>query len=170
MQLRFHASLAALAGLFALCSSCSGLGYHKQVTVEHPRVELASGLAYEDVLTGVGEEASRGSTVTLDYTGWFEDGSEFDSSHDRGTPSTFLVGEAPLAGWDEGLIGMRSGGQRKLFLPPALAYGEEGVPGLVPPNAPLVFLIELIEVAPPEVPGDASESAEPVQGTADDAE
>lgn len=162
--------LAALAALCAALSSCSGIGYRRPVTVEHPRVELPSGLAYEEVLPGLGPEAVLGSEVTLDYTAWLasaaeaEDGQPFDSSHDRGVPVSFVLGTAPLLAWDQGLLGMLAGGKRKLFVPPELAYGPEGVPGLVPPNSSLVFLIELNEVVPappPATEAPPSPSAEP---------
>lgn len=156
-----------LALLLAPFTGCSSLGYHRPVTVEHPRVTLPSGLGYEDALAGVGREALPGTTVTIDYTGWFEDGSEFDSSHDRGIPMTFRLGEAPLAGWNAGIAGMRAGGQRKLYVPADLAYGAEGVPGHVPPNAALVFLIELHEVTE-EVVARQGEAEEAETGTAEE--
>lgn len=141
------AALLALAS--AVLPSCSGVGYRRPVTVQHERVELDSGLAYEDLLPGVGEEARAGAMLTIEYTAWLADGTHVDSTHDRGLPYEFRLGEAPIAGWDHGLVGMRAGGRRKLYVPPALAYGEEGVPGLIPPGAVLTFLIELVQVEPP---------------------
>lgn len=146
-QVRFL-SIALFALASAALSSCSGVGYRRPLTVQHERVELDSGLAYEDLLAGIGEEARRGATVTIEYTAWLADGTHVDSTYDRGIPFAFRVGEAPLPGWDQGLIGMRAGGKRKLYVPPALAYGEAGVPGLIPPGAMLTFLIELVQVEP----------------------
>ena len=76
-----------------------------------------------------------------------EDGTRLDSSYDRGTSLDFVIGEAPIAGWNEGMLGMKPGGKRELRVPPALAYGEAGIDNLVPPNATLVFLIELLSAA-----------------------
>ncbi|MDP6410147.1 MAG: FKBP-type peptidyl-prolyl cis-trans isomerase [Planctomycetota bacterium] len=115
--------------------------------MERRRVAHPSGVEFEDVVEGAGRAARKGRTITVDYTAWLEDGTRFDASLDRGQPVTFVLGQAPLMGWDLGIPGMREGGERKLFVPSEEAYGEAGLPGLVPPDTPLVFLIELIEVA-----------------------
>ena len=108
--------------------------------------KLASGLVYEDLVVGSGRMADPGLTVSVHYTGWFTDGNKFDSSVDRGRPYTFVLGQhAVIAGWDEGLKGMRVGGKRKLTIPPDLAYGPEGRSG-IPPNATLIFEVELLGV------------------------
>ncbi len=107
-----------------------------------------SGLQYYDIVKGDGASAAAGQTVTVHYTGWLEDGTQFDSSVDRGEPFTFVLGEGGvIPGWDEGLAGMQVGGKRQLRIPAALAYGETGS-GPIPANATLVFDVELLEVAP----------------------
>ena len=108
-----------------------------------------SGLRYEDLKVGSGTEATgRGQTVVVHYTGWLEDGSKFDSSVDRGDPFSFpLECQYVIPGWDEGVQGMREGGKRKLIIPPALGYGEHGAGGVIPPNATLIFEVELLEVS-----------------------
>lgn len=106
-----------------------------------------TGLYIEDIQEGSGEEASPGQEVAVHYTGWLPSGQEFDNSHDRGEPITFPLGAgAVIAGWDEGIAGMRPGGRRKLVIPPELAYGAEGRPPVIPPNATLVFDVELVEI------------------------
>ena len=103
-----------------------------------------------DTQTGWGEEVKKGDTVTVQYTGTFEDGKKFDSSYDHGTPFTFTVGGGQvIQGWDLGLIGMKEGGTRKLVIPPGLAYGERGA-GPIPPNTTLYFTITLEKVVHPK--------------------
>ena len=109
--------------------------------------QAASGLRYQDLTVGDGAEAVSGRQVFVHYTGWLVDGTKFDSSVDRGTPFDFPLGTGHvIAGWDEGVVGMRVGGKRKLVIPPALAYGRDGASGIIPPNAVLVFDVELLEV------------------------
>ena len=111
-------------------------------------ITTASGLQYEEVRVGAGAQARSGQEVTVHYTGWLLDGSKFDSSHDRGQPFTFGLGRGQvIAGWDEGVEGMQVGGLRKLTIPPQLGYGEFGAGGVIPPNATLVFEVELIGVS-----------------------
>lgn len=106
-----------------------------------------SGLGIEDLKVGDGDTAAAGRQVTVHYTGWLSDGRKFDSSKDRGDPFSFpLGGRRVIAGWDEGVQGMRVGGVRKLTIPPALGYGERGAGGVIPPNSTLVFEVELLEV------------------------
>ena len=110
-------------------------------------MKTASGLEYEDVRVGSGTEASAGKTVEVHYTGWLTDGKKFDSSRDRGEPFAFRLGAGQvIKGWDEGVAGMKIGGQRKLTIPPQLGYGPRGVGGVIPPNATLVFDVELLGV------------------------
>lgn len=105
------------------------------------------GLQKEDVKQGAGDEATPGKTVTVHYVGTLTDGSKFDSSRDRGKGFTFKLGAGQvIQGWDQGVAGMKVGGLRKLTIPPDLAYGARGYPPVIPPNATLVFEVELLEV------------------------
>ena len=106
-----------------------------------------SGLQYVDTQVGAGEPAKAGDTVRVHYTGTLEDGSKFDSSVDRGQPFEFPLGAGMvIAGWDEGVAGMMPGGKRTLTIPADLGYGASGVPGAIPPNATLIFDVELLEI------------------------
>ena len=107
--------------------------------------KTSSGLYWQDLVVGDGEEAQASSTVTVHYTGWLHSGAKFDSSHDRGQPSTFSLDNL-IAGWKEGIPGMKVGGTRKLVVPPSLGYGSNGQ-GSIPGNATLVFDIELLGVS-----------------------
>lgn len=107
----------------------------------------ASGLQYWDVVVGTGATAVPGKPVSVHYTGWLTNGEKFDSSVDRGKPFVFPLGEGQvIKGWDEGVVGMKAGGKRQLRIPPALGYGEAGAGGDIPPNATLIFDVELLEV------------------------
>jgi FKBP-type peptidyl-prolyl cis-trans isomerase FkpA len=104
-------------------------------------------LEIEDTNVGAGEAAKAGDRVTVHYTGWLTDGTKFDSSKDRGTPFQFNLGAREvIAGWDQGVAGMQVGGARKLTIPPELGYGARGAGGVIPPNATLVFEVELLAV------------------------
>ena len=106
-----------------------------------------SGLTFEDIKVGDGPEPVAGRAVKVHYTGWLTDGTEFDSSRQRSEPFEFVLGRGQvIQGWDEGVATMKVGGQRKLTLPPALAYGERGAGGIIPPGATLVFDVELLNV------------------------
>jgi FKBP-type peptidyl-prolyl cis-trans isomerase len=106
-----------------------------------------SGLIIEEVRVGDGSRAASGADVQVHYTGWLTSGSKFDSSRDRGQPFAFALGQGNvIAGWDEGVEGMLVGGVRKLTIPPSLGYGEFGAGGVIPPNATLVFEVELLGV------------------------
>jgi len=113
-----------------------------------------SGLEYEDTVTGTGAEATAGNHVRVHYTGWLYDpaaknsrGKKFDSSKDRGDPFSFgLGGGQVIRGWDEGVQGMKVGGTRVLTIPAELGYGARGAGGAIPPNAMLVFEVELLAV------------------------
>ena len=112
-------------------------------------VTTASGLIYEDLQVGDGATAKAGDTVSVNYTGWLEDGTQFDSSVDRGEPFTFPIGQGSvIPGWDEGVATMKVGGKRQLVIPAALAYGEAGSGSVIPPNATLIFEVELLEIQP----------------------
>jgi len=114
-------------------------------------ITTPSGLQYEDTVTGSGDEASTGQQVTVHYTGWLYDngvkGAKFDSSKDRHDPFAFGLGMGHvIKGWDEGVQGMKVGGTRVLVIPPQLGYGSRGAGGVIPPNATLMFEVELLEV------------------------
>jgi FKBP-type peptidyl-prolyl cis-trans isomerase FkpA len=110
-------------------------------------ITTASGLIYEDIVEGNGTEASAGAFVTVHYTGWLTNGSKFDSSKDRNDPFQFPLGRGHvIKGWDEGVQGMKIGGTRKLTIPARLGYGAHGAGGVIPPNATLVFEVELLDV------------------------
>lgn len=107
----------------------------------------ATDLKIEDLKVGEGAEATAGKTVSVHYTGWLTDGKKFDSSVDRGQPFKFSLGAGQvIQGWDKGVAGMKVGGKRKLTIPPQLGYGERGAGSIIPPNATLVFEVELLDV------------------------
>lgn len=106
-----------------------------------------SGLIYDDITVGSGDVAVLGQTVSVHYTGWLTDGTKFDSSKDRNEPFEFPLGAGyVIRGWDEGVQGMRVGGVRKLTIPPELGYGARGAGGVIPPNATLIFEVDLLEI------------------------
>lgn len=110
-------------------------------------ITTSSGLKYVDQVLGTGEVAVAGKTTTVHYTGWLENGKKFDSSVDRGQPFAFpLGGGRVIKGWDEGVQGMKVGGKRKLTIPSDLGYGSRGAGGVIPPNATLIFDVELLGV------------------------
>jgi FKBP-type peptidyl-prolyl cis-trans isomerase len=111
--------------------------------------KTASGLQYEDTAPGNGATATAGQTCVMHYTGWLwvndAKGSKFDSSHDRNSPFSFKLGGGQvIRGWDEGVAGMKIGGKRTLLIPPDLGYGTRGAGGVIPPNATLLFEVELL--------------------------
>ena len=102
-------------------------------------------LEMEDLVVGTGLEAKKGQTVSVHYTGWLTDGKKFDSSKDHGKPFSFALGRGQvIQGWDEGVVGMKVGGRRKLTIPSEMGYGKQGFPGAIPPDATLVFEVELL--------------------------
>jgi FKBP-type peptidyl-prolyl cis-trans isomerase len=137
-------SLISLLGnfpQFALAKSQEGTG-SKMSEVTTP-----TGLVYVDEVVGTGNVAKPGQTVSVHYTGWLTDGQKFDSSLDRGQPFQFALGQGQvIRGWDEGVSGMKVGGKRKLIIPPNLGYGAAGAGGLIPPNAKLIFEVQLLGV------------------------
>lgn len=117
------------------------------MTKEILMIETESGLKYEILQEGDGEEAVSGKSVTVHYTGWLVDGSKFDSSVDRNSPFSFSLGKGMvIQGWDEGVAGMKIGEKRKLTIPAELGYGSRGAGTVIPPDATLVFDVELMEV------------------------
>ena len=107
----------------------------------------ADSLVVEDEVLGEGPAAKSGDVVTVHYTGWLTDGTKFDSSLDRNQPFTFVLGERQvIAGWDQGVAGMKVGGKRKLTIPPDLGYGARGAGEVIPPNATLVFEVQLLQI------------------------
>lgn len=110
-------------------------------------ITTKSGLKYEELKVGTGQEAKSGDTVEVHYTGTLSDGKKFDSSLDRGKPFSFPLGKGRvIKGWDEGVAGMKVGGKRKLIIPPDLGYGESGAGNVIPPNAELTFEVELLKI------------------------
>jgi len=107
-----------------------------------------SELQIEELVAGTGDTAAAGQQVSVHYTGWLTNGEKFDSSVDRGTPFKFKLGAGMvIQGWDQGVAGMKVGGKRKLTIPPELGYGARGAGGVIPPNATLVFEVELLGIA-----------------------
>jgi FKBP-type peptidyl-prolyl cis-trans isomerase FkpA len=128
-------------GLNAVAPGASGAATPAEVTTP-------SGLKYQDIKEGNGDIATAGKTVAVHYTGWLTNGTKFDSSKDRGQVFEFpLGGGRVIRGWDEGVQGMKVGGVRKLTIPPELGYGARGAGGVIPPNATLVFEVELLKIS-----------------------
>jgi FKBP-type peptidyl-prolyl cis-trans isomerase FkpA len=137
---------------FALAALClAQVAYSqdkdKDKKEEKKEVTTKSGLKYTDLKEGEGAAAKSGDAVEVHYTGWLTDGKKFDSSVDRKQPFTFKLGAGQvIKGWDEGVAGMKAGGKRKLTIPPELGYGERGAGGVIPPNATLIFEVELLKI------------------------
>ena len=114
---------------------------------EENLITTKSGLKYLDLKVGDGPSPQKGQKVKVHYEGWLEDGKKFDSSRDRGEPFEFVLGVGHvIAGWDEGVDPMNVGGKRKLVIPPKLGYGKQGAGGVIPPDATLIFEVELLDI------------------------
>ena len=137
--------------LLLLMAGCASHMPHSGFDVATPNtVTTASGLKYIDMKIGSGASPTKGSEVTVHYTGTLENGNKFDSSVDRGAPFVFTIGTGiVISGWDEGVMGMKEGGKRRLIVPPSLGYGNRRVGNDIPPNSTLIFDIELLEVDQP---------------------
>lgn len=141
-----------LCGLVGLAAAQAGTAKKTAATSGPTKVTGAptktpSGLEYWDIKVGTGATAQSGHEVKVDYTGWLTDGKKFDSSVGTGHPFQFMLGASQvIKGWDEGVAGMKVGGKRQLRIPPDLAYGPKGYPGAIPPNATLIFDVQLVDV------------------------
>ena len=151
MSIRLAATAAAIGFLAVLVQPALAQQNQPAAPVAQPKTtELADGLKYIDTQVGTGDEAKKGNIVAVQYTGWLytkdgHKGAKFDSSLDRGKPISFTLGQKQvIAGWDEGISGMKVGGKRTLIIPPQLAYGSTGSGGVIPPNATLIFDVELV--------------------------
>ena len=134
------------------CSMLAGCSSHKNypgTPTDGSQVKTSSGLGYIDMLPGTGPSPQSGTPVKVHYSGYLMDSTKFDSSLDRNEPLVFVIDAGQvIKGWDEGILGMKVGGKRKLIIPAHLAYGERGIPGVIPPSADLVFDVELVGVVP----------------------
>ena len=146
-------ALFAVLGVASGCGSAdksskpSATSASSPMKVNGQPITTASGLQYWDIVVGTGATAMPGNTVKVHYSGFLTNGQKFDSSRDRGEPFSFPLGAGQvIKGWDEGVAGMKVGGQRQLRIPPDLGYGAAGAPGAIPPNATLIFDVELLEV------------------------
>lgn len=146
MKTRFRLMICGIVCFFLLGIGRPIMAQSDNPTA-NPEVTTESGLKYVDLVVGTGREASTGDLVTVHYTGWLTNGTKFDSSVDRRDPFSFPIGSGKvIRGWDEGVAGMKVGGKRKLTIPPQLGYGSRGAGGVIPPNATLVFDVELLEI------------------------
>ncbi|MBN1259468.1 MAG: FKBP-type peptidyl-prolyl cis-trans isomerase [Anaerolineae bacterium] len=137
--------LLVLVGVIGTLTACGGSNQSEEG--EENVVTTESGLQYVDLVVGEGALPKLGDTAVVHYTGWLEDGTKFDSSVDRGVPFEFPLGMGRvIRGWDEGVATMRVGGTRKLTIPPELGYGARGAGGVIPPNATLIFEVQLLEL------------------------
>lgn len=143
------ARIAVLLALAGIGAGCRSLDAERRAShYEAPAVRTTSGVLYEELMRGEGAPAEMGDEVLIDYVVSLEDGTRVDSTLDRGVPVPVVLGEAFVRGLDDGLVGMRAAGRRRITVPPELAYGDAGVPDLVPPGASLVIEVHAVEVRP----------------------
>ena len=136
-----------LSSLMAIVVLTLSVGVGGSMAENTQEVTTPSGLKYVDQVVGTGEVAVAGKMANVHYTGWLENGKKFDSSVDRGQPFSFPLGAGRvIKGWDEGVQGMKVGGKRKLTIPSDLGYGSRGAGGVIPPNATLIFDVELLGI------------------------
>jgi peptidylprolyl isomerase len=135
----------------SLAAFVAGCAFNHVVDVPTPPTHVtASGVSFQDLVAGSGVPAVHGSLVKVNYVGSVQGGAQFDSTYERGIPVSFTIGKGEtIAGLEEGVIGMRKGGKRRITIPPELAYGDKGVEGLIAPNSTLAIEVELLEVAGP---------------------
>lgn len=145
MNIRFLLGAIGLGALALFADAGTG-GSGGPPPVSGQPMPAPSGLEYIDVVMGTGAAAHAGQQVSVHYTGWLTNGTKFDSSVDRGQPFQFALGRGQvIRGWDEGVAGMQVGGKRRLIIPPDLGYGARGAGGVIPPNATLIFDVELLD-------------------------
>ncbi len=141
--------LGALLALFLACTSCKHITLERvPLRVDRPESTSSGGVHWHDLYLGEGPAAELGDVVVFDYTIWLVDGTRVDSTLDRGVPQESVLGHVPIEGLNQGLVGMRPGGRRRLTIPPELAYGSSGVPDVVPPDSTLDCEVHLVEVRP----------------------
>lgn len=139
-------NLIKMSSVIVLAILCA-IPVHAAETKVNKMMTTDSGLKYVDVVVGNGASPTRGKQVKVHYTGTLENGTKFDSSVDRRQPFSFIIGVGQvIKGWDEGVMGMKVGGKRKLVIPANLGYGTRGAGGVIPPNATLLFDVELLDV------------------------
>ena len=143
----FGLIITVVVGMIFILGNPSNQEEGKQVEELSEQEGGVSELNIEDIVVGSGEEAKDGNRVGVHYVGTLTDGTKFDSSRDRGDPFTFILGAGEvIKGWDQGVLGMKVGGTRKLTIPPELGYGEAGAGSDIPPNSTLIFEVELLSV------------------------
>jgi FKBP-type peptidyl-prolyl cis-trans isomerase FkpA len=134
------------AGVLTSFAQATKVDTSKPSPVSGPAMKTKSGVNYWDIKVGTGATAMKGNTVTVHYTGWLTNGKKFDSSVDRNEPFQFQLESGVIQGWIDGVQGMKVGGKRQLKIPPELGYGAQGAPGAIPPNATLIFDVELLSI------------------------
>jgi len=142
--------LPVLAAVVLGCSCADLSTPSKPIGVQRGEVTTTSGVKYEDTFLGSGPAAVSGDEVMFEYTVWLENGTKVDSTSDRGYPVKVILGKASLKGWNDGLLGVQAQGERRIIVPPELAYGAEGLPGMIPPNSTLTFQVHVLAITHPK--------------------